>query len=111
MNIVVLQGTLSSEPTERTLAAGRNIMNWDLATETPEGRQSVPVQWNEPSSRVRNFVEGDQVVVLGRVRRRFFRADGATAARTEVLGSHVAKATRRASVGRILDRAIGELSR
>lgn len=110
MNIVVLQGMLSSEPTERTLPSGQNIMNWNVSTETENGRLSVPVQWNEPNKRVCDFVEGDHVVVLGQVRRRFFTAGGATAARTEVLGSEVAKPTQRATVGRILDRARDELS-
>lgn len=110
MNIVVLQGTLSSEPTERTLPSGRNVLNWDLTTNTPEGRSSVPVQWDEPSQRVCDFVEGDELVVLGRVRRRFFRSGGATAARTEVLATRVAKRTQTASVGRLLDQARDDLA-
>lgn len=102
MNIVVLQGTLSAEPLERTLPAGRNVMNWDVTTETSEGKQTVPVAWDEPSKAVRAFDAGDSVVVLGSVRRRFFRTGGTTSARTEVLASAVAKPTQKAALARLL---------
>lgn len=104
MNIVVLQGTLSSEPTERTLKSGLNVLSWDVATETDEGRLTVPVQWDDPSKRVCQFVEGDAVMVFGVVRRRFFRTGGKTEARTEVVGSQVAKLSQSASVSRMFDR-------
>lgn len=102
MNIVVLQGMLSSEPVERTLTDGRNVMDWIVATETSDGRSKAPVQWEEPSKRIRDFVEGDEVVVVGQVRTRFFRAGGATLARTEVVASGAARARQRAAVGRLL---------
>ena len=105
MNLVVLQGTLSSEPIERTLASGLNVMSWDVVTETDLGRSSVPVQWNDPSSRVCDLGKGDRVVVIGHVRQRFFRARGQTVARTEVVGAHLAKPTQKAAVSRILERA------
>ena len=105
MNLVVLQGTLSSEPIERTLASGLNVMSWDVVTETDLGRSTVPVQWNDPSSRVRDLGEGDRVVVIGHVRRRFFRARGQTIARTEVVGAQVAKPSQKVTVSRLLEQA------
>ncbi len=110
MNIVVLQGTLSSEPVERTLASGHNVMNWTVVTETQDGKQTVPVQWDDPNRRVCEFAEGDDVVILGLVRNRFFRAGGNLVRRTEVVGAHVAKPSQRATVGRLLDRVCNELS-
>lgn len=109
MNVVVLQGTLSSEPVEVTLPSGTNIMNWDVTTETSDGKRSVPVQWAEPTKRIRDFGKGDDVVVLGTVRRRFFRSGGSTAARTEVLASLVAKPTQSVAVSRLLERARSNL--
>lgn len=105
MNIVVLQGTLSAEPIERTLASGKNVMSWDVVTETDFGRSRVPVQWDDPPVRVRDLGEGDEVVVLGHVRQRFFRAGGSTVSRTEVVGAEVAKRSHKATVARILERA------
>ena len=110
MNIVVLQGTLSKEPLERTLPSGANVMSWDVATETEAGRRTVPVQWDEPSKRVCAYSEGDEVIVLGEIRRRFYRAGGSTSASTEVLGAEVAKPSQKATVARMLDRAISVLS-
>lgn len=110
MNIVVLQGMLSTEPVERTLPSGENVMNWVVATETEDGRRSVPVQWSDPSARVRDFVEGDVVVVVGLVRSRFFRAGGALVGRTEVVASSVAKPTQRVTVGRLFEHVCAELT-
>lgn len=105
MNIVVLQGMLSSEPVERTLSDGRNVMDWVVATETTEGRSTVPVQWNEPNKRIRGLEEGDEVVVVGHVRTRFFRVGGATVARAEVVASGAARPTQAATVTRLLAQA------
>ena len=109
MNVVVVRGTLSSEPMERTLPSGTNIMNWDVTTETSEGRSSVPVQWADPPKRVRDFEKGDEVVIFGELRRRFFRSGGSTTARTEVVASLVAKPTQAVAVSRLLTRARGDL--
>lgn len=109
MNIVVLQGTLSKEPMERTLSSGVNVMDWEITTETEAGRRHVPVQWTDASKRVCDFVEGDRVVVLGEVRLRYFRADGRTVARTEVVGGEVAKPTQTVRVQRLFERTRGAL--
>lgn len=105
MNVVVVQGVLKTEPVERTLPAGNTVMDWNVSVETDGAKQSVPVQWNEPSKAVQRLGEGDAVVLLGTVRQRFFRAGGSTVSRTEVVGEAVAKPTQRVAVGKILDRA------
>ena len=109
MNIVVVQGTLSSEPVERTLASG-NVMNWEVTTVVDGKKRSVPVLWEEPTKRVQAFDEGDEVVVLGTIRRRFFQADGITASRTEVLADGVAKPTQKVGVAKLLDIARTQLA-
>lgn len=110
MNIVVLRGTLAAEPMERTLSTGVNVMDWDVITETDQGRRHVPVQWTDPSRQVCDYSPGDAVVLLGQVRQRFFRAGERTVARTEVLGAEVAKPTQKVRVARILEQATNALS-
>lgn len=110
MNIVVLQGTLSSEPVERTLPSGTTVMNWEVTTLTDAGKRSVPVQWDDPSTAVQKVEAGDEVVVLGTIRRRFFRAGGATASRTEVVASQMAKPTQRAATARLMTTAAERLA-
>lgn len=109
MNVVVLQGTLSSEPIERTLPSGLNVMNWDVVTIIEGRKQSVPVQWNDPPKKALAIVEGDAVVVFGTVRRRFYQAGGATLSRTEVVAQEVAKPTQRVGVAKLLAQARGEI--
>ena len=66
--------------------------------------ESVPVVWFEAPASAADHDVDEQVVVVGRVRRRFFRAGGSTQSRTEVvadvvLGARAAKRVR-AAVGR-----------
>ena len=102
MNVVVLRGTLSSAPRERALPSGSNVLNWEVTTRGDGPTRTVPVQWDDPPASVLEFDQGDEVIVLGAIRRRFFRAAGATASRTEVVGERVARPTRRASVTKLL---------
>lgn len=105
MNIVVVQGMLSSEPTERTLASGVTVLNWDVSVKTDGAKQSVPVVWNDAPKSVQAYDKGDHVVVLGSVNRRYFNVGGTTASRTEVIGEAVAKPTQRVRAGRLFERA------
>jgi single-strand DNA-binding protein len=50
--------------------------------------------------------EGTELLVTGRVRRRFFRAGGATQSRTEVVAEAVVVATDQRRVRRAIDRAL-----
>lgn len=103
MNIVVLRGRLSSAPSTRTLPSGDRLVAYEVTVRPPERpAESVPVAWFDPPARAVDIEAGTEVVVTGRVRRRFFRAGGATASRTEVVADTVLPATRRAGVGRAL---------
>ncbi len=103
MNQVVLIGRLSSEPQERSLASGSVLWSLELTTDTPNGAWSVPVAWFDPPSAV-PFSSGDDVVVIGAVRRRFFRSAGGTQSRTEVVATEVLPAKARRKVQRVLQR-------
>ena len=67
---------------------------------------SMPVAvWN-PASWVESLEPGEEVVVVGRVRRRFFRAAGAAASRVEVEADVVARARDRRRVQAAAKRAL-----
>lgn len=90
MNVVVLQGVVTAEAQPRVLASGSTVWSFDVST-TPDGGGrvvSVPVAWTDPP-RPPAFDAGTAVLVLGTVRRRFFRTGGATTSRTEVVAERV----------------------
>ena len=91
MNIVVIEGRLSSEPRERELPSGSTLHAYEVSTRSDGVTRSVPVVWVD-ASRPPKVTDGDEVVVVGAVRRRFFRAGGTVASRTEVEAEVVARA-------------------
>ena len=90
MNVAVVLGTLSSDPRSRDLPSGSELVTYEVTTTESDGRCTVPVVWFDPS-RPPSVAAGDDVVVVGRVRRRFFRAGAATVSRTEVEARVVAR--------------------
>ncbi len=108
MNVVVLQGVLSSAPVARTLASGSVVVSLELSTVVEGATASVPVSWFDPPAEV-VWGPGAELVVAGTVRRRFFRSGGATQSRTEVVATEVVEAARRRPVHRILQRAVARL--
>ncbi len=108
MNIVVLSGHLSSPPQPRLLASGSVLWSLEVTTATDEGAWSVPVAWFDPPSEPA-FARGDVVVVVGSVRRRFFRGAAGTQSRTEVVATDVVPATARKRVERLLQREVSRL--
>ena len=108
MNIVVLRGRLSSDPGVRELQSGSVLVSLEITTQESDGvRSNAPVAWFDPprSSPVLHWKAGEEVLVLGSVRRRFYRAGGATQSRTEVVASQVVKASSARSVDRLLSEA------
>lgn len=101
MNLVVLRGTLSSDPVPRELASGSTLWSFEVTTRSAGGSASAPVSWLDPP-RPPRVLGGDDVVVVGLVRRRFFRTGGATQSRTEVVASTIVPAKRAADVRRAL---------
>jgi single-strand DNA-binding protein len=85
-NLAVLSGTVANDPTRHPLRSGSVVVSFDLTTRVGGDTASVPVAWHDPSdSAVASFVVGDAVLVVGTVRRRFFRVGGQTQSRTEVI--------------------------
>lgn len=112
MNIVVLQGRLSRPSDEKVLGSGSRLVAYDVTVEGPDGgrAETVPVVWLDPPATA--VLERDtEVVVVGRVRRRFFRAGGATATRTEVVADTVVPARHARRAAAALDRARHKLDR
>jgi single-strand DNA-binding protein len=110
MNVVVLQGTLSTAPRRRTLPSGDDLVTYEVTTRPDEGpAESVNVAWFDPPATADAYRDGHEVVVVGRVRRRFFRAGGATVSRTEVVADKVVPAGQRRRVDRALAGALERL--
>ncbi len=92
LNMAIIRGSLSSPPRRRSLPSGSEMVSYEItATDSDGNRRSVPVVWIDPS-RPPGLESGDEVVAVGCVRRRFFRAGGSTQSRTEVEASLVVRA-------------------
>jgi len=118
MNVSVVVGTLSRDPEVRTLPSGDRLVAYEVTVRPPAGArgpaeakpkaETVPVAWPDAPTSAERFEAGAEVVVVGRVRRRFFRSGGGTGSRTEVVASSVLKrGTVRAD--RSIERAAGLL--
>jgi len=113
-NIAVLRGTVSNDPQRRELPAGHQVAQFDVATRlVADARDitvSVPIAWYEPPAAALGMViSGAEVLVVGTVRRRFFRVGGATQSRTEVVADSVVPTRRRKRVAVELQRAADRL--
>jgi single-strand DNA-binding protein len=110
MNLVVLEGAVIRDPDERQLTSGQVVMSFDLAVSSATGPpESVPVAWPEPDRRV-PVAGGLDLVVVGRVRRRFFRAGGVTQSRTEVVAARVVPVRQRARARTAVAEAVDKLA-
>ncbi len=108
VNVAVIRGTLSSDPRIRVLPSGSVVVNYELtAVGRPGERASVPVTWIDPS-RPPALRAGDEVVAVGFVRRRFFRAGGLTQSRTEVVAELVSRPSS-ARAAKVVESAIESL--
>src|SRR5690348_5162997 len=92
VNVVLMSGTLSRDPESRALPSGDVLLSFDLTTRSGDERaHSAPIVWFGPPGpgAAGSFAEGDHVLVVGQVRRRWFRTGGATQSRTEVVAERV----------------------
>jgi single-strand DNA-binding protein len=114
-NLAVLRGCVRGEPVIRVLPSQRMVLQFDLTTTIiGDGRRStisVPVAWADPGAAASALVtDGVELVVIGSVRRRFFRVGGATQSRTEVVAESAIPARRRKQVAAALDRVVDRLA-
>ena len=89
-NLVVLVGRLARPAEGRELPSGDRLVAYEVTVARRGARaEGVPVVWlGAPASAV-DLDAGELVLVIGRVRRRFFRSGGATQSRTEVVADVV----------------------
>ncbi|QGG95216.1 hypothetical protein [Actinomarinicola tropica] len=101
LNVAVLCGTLSSDPVARTLPSGDVLHALEITVRVlDQPADTVPVVTATLPSGV---AAGSEVLVVGRVRRRFFRAGSSTASRTEVVAERVVPTGRRAAARRVVE--------
>jgi single-strand DNA-binding protein len=90
MNVCIIQGRITRPPEHRVAGDGRSMVTYEVAAERPGGgTESVPVVWEAAPAVAVDLDVDAEVVVVGRVRRRWFRSGGATQSRTEVVATGV----------------------
>ena len=105
-NLVVLLGVLARPAQDVELPSGSRLLSLEVTVRRPDGpAEPVPVAWFDAPTWATSLDAGAEVAVLGRVRRRFFRAGGVTQSRTEVVASKVVRASARARVAVVLAEA------
>ena len=92
LNVAILRGACSCPADVRELPSGQTLVQLQCTTRVGGKGVSVPVAVLDPPAWVESLGAGDEILVVGPVRRRFFRASGATASRVEVAASVVARA-------------------
>jgi single-strand DNA-binding protein len=94
INVVVLEGVLAKPAQYRELPSGTRLLTLEVTVSRPDApAEPVPVAWFDGPAWAATLDGGTPVVVIGRVRRRFFRAGGSTQSRTEVVAERVLRAT------------------
>jgi single-strand DNA-binding protein len=91
VNVAVVKGTCSSPAEVRTLPSGDVLAQLQVTARVGAEALSVPVAVHQPAAWVESLDTGDEVVVVGPVRRRFFRAVGTTASRVEIRADAIAR--------------------
>ena len=106
INLVVLHGVLARPASLVELPSGDRLASLEVTVRRPDGpAEPVPVSVPDPPAWASDLDSGSEVVVLGRVRRRFFRSGGATQSRTEVVANRLARASSRRRVDALVAEA------
>lgn len=92
VNLAIVRGTCGSPPEVRVLPSEQRLAQLQLTTRIDGRAMSVPISVLDPPKWVEALDCGDEIVVLGAIRRRFFRAAGTTASRVEVEAEVVCRA-------------------
>lgn len=111
VNLAVVIGKLSKAPEGRSLPSGLSLANFDLSV--PRGDEpadSVPVALFTGEDGLPSWEEGAELLVIGRVRRRFFRVNGSTQSRTEVVAERVVPLAQAGAATQALEQAKGILT-
>ncbi len=108
LNTVLLFGALSSDVVLRQLPSGEKVVNLEVTTTTLDGRISVPVTSKDAS--LGKLMVGDEIFVVGVVKRQFFRAGAALRSRTEVHASKVFSSGKKAQMRKLVGVATRDLA-
>ena len=110
-NVVVLIGRLARPAETRELPSGDRLVAYEVTVDRPgERAETVPVVWvGAPASAGDHDVD-ERMLVVGRVRRRFYRAGGGTHSRTEVVAEAVVNARHAKRAAAALQRAQSRLA-
>ena len=112
VNVVIVRGSLSSEPVARDLNSGSSVIGLEVTTRhEDEPTRSVPVSIFDPAKpdEILALTTGDEVVVIGAVSRRFFKTAGGTGSRTEVVATDVVPTRQKAKVKKLVTRHLERL--
>ena len=115
-NVVVVKGSLARPASDRVLPSGDRLVTLDVTVPgavkpdgTPGRAESVPAAWFAAPAWLLDLEAGEELVLVGRVRRRFFQAGGLQS-RTEVVVEEGAPARRTATAAGLVRRAVEELA-
>jgi len=91
VNVVVLAGTIAADPVERRMPSGEECTEIRLSVPEP-GRRLLPlpvVAWHAEvgKKRLKGLRKDDEVLVYGRLVRRFYRSGAGARSLTEVVAS------------------------
>lgn len=112
LNLVVLLGRLSSDEVRRTLPSGDLLCQFEVTVPATSGEAASATTTPVVLFGTRKGAigqAGDEVLVIGSVRRRFFRAGGSTQSRTEVVASKLLLAPQKRSLRSAHKAALAEL--
>jgi len=113
VNLGVLCGPCSAAPELRVLESGTRLAT--LAVRCPAGSSpddpatSVPVTVWDPPAWVETLEPGEVVVVVGRLRRRFYQRPGGVGSRVDVEAELIGRARDRRRIDAALRRACAAL--
>jgi single-stranded DNA-binding protein len=108
LNLAVLCGPCSSPAEIRVLQSGSRLASLALRCPTgaaDERATSVPVTVWDPPAWVETLAAGDVIVVVGRMRRRFYQRPGGVGSRVDVEAELVGRARDRRRIDAALRRA------
>jgi len=113
VNLGVLCGPCSTVPEIRVLESGTRLAT--LAIRCPAGASaderatSVPVTVWDPPAWIDTLEAGEAVVVVGRLRRRFYQRPGGVGSRVDVEAAYIGRARDRRRIDAALRRALEAL--
>ena len=111
LNVVVVRGSLTRAPEERVLPGGDRQVGLEVSVRPEGGKaEAVPVVWADAPDSALGWEPDTEIVVVGRVRKRYFRSGGSTQSRTEVVAETVTPSRQAKRAAAAIVRAVEALS-